>query len=888
MRKAVAATNYILVLLLMLGVVLTSPAFARPGEMYEINKKYVLDLDGSGAMHGFTVHADRAKVELEINNQRYPLDLDSELLYYRYKLVPIEQEKSYAFALFSSSPPFNEEISFYEYHTIWGLAWLGRVTTSDFMFNEEIGPVQARQVQIGNHTCGLELTEVSYWGDSYSDWNSVNDEEAFWIDETRLLSFLDERINNNPVYFNDYIAVIAPSYDGINQDRLKTQRVSLGNRTPDIRRIAIFGRVEDATIISRQSSSTDQVERRLGVLENTLLSVETHQPDQFSYVELKGVVRHPDGGETEVHVIVSNLNARSELDPQLIGKTDRERRLSSWPPLPQDFHTEVINGFPVAYREYTGIIVPFYNGINRHNLSQIQEQIGPGSRHTRTFAVFGQLQDATLYYKRDQLTQEIAKEIGTIENALLTIHTDFVDDFTGVRVRGIMIDHNGREVGVTIPFETHRRADFEHQIVFVGHVSGTGSILTPTLQGFINEQFRNVQLNYNENVGVVIPYYNGVNLSRLKSEQIQIGPGSIQALNFAVFGKLNNIRITYQEYMDAPIQARNIETFENTLVTIHTWLPWDMSYVMVEGTMLSVTGEPVPVRFSLDDMRDLSEFPPIIVRATTIPPAQPIPLRRYMANREYELDLNGDGKVDRFELKHTTAGTKLDFVVNGVTYPLSHLVPDSVNRIYKLTRIEGTNRYALTLFTSLDGRDYIQFYEYSQHEGLLELGIISSPGVRITWFTQVIESLTYDQAVIGGTNYPFVKYLAELLIVNSARTFIDYNEHAAVIMPMYDGINKPRLTPYRVTVGNNPNTQLSVGIFGELMDVRITHYRGGRIIQGPDSLGSLKGTELIIHGALHSDSEIYVSGRTRDRQLLEYRFRRNSTFMNSIPQIPRP
>lgn len=92
------------------------------------------------------------------------------------------------------------------------------------------------------------------------------------------------------------------------------------------------------------------------------------------------------------------------------------------------------------------------------------------------------------------------------------------------------------------------------------------------------------------------------------------GPQGMQ-VNFAIFGHLNDIKITYFQGMGADGESIDVGTLYNANVQVRVWLPnGDMSHIKVTGVADLGNGNFRNVEFGLDDMRDRSDYKVIMLQ----------------------------------------------------------------------------------------------------------------------------------------------------------------------------------------------------------------------------------------------------------------------------------
>lgn len=121
-----------------------------------------------------------------------------------------------------------------------------------------------------------------------------------------------------------------------------------------------------------------------------------------------------------------------------------------------------------------------------------------------------------------------------------------------------------------------------------------------------------MQIGFNSDETVIVPMYNGANISALESDSKVIGnPASSNQpmeLNFAVFGTFKDVVVTYYEGMDSEGVSTELGTFSHTNMGLVVYGKInDMSYIKVTG---KVNGEAslIDVEFTIDDMRDPSDY----------------------------------------------------------------------------------------------------------------------------------------------------------------------------------------------------------------------------------------------------------------------------------------
>ena len=171
---------------------------------------------------------------------------------------------------------------------------------------------------------------------------------------------------------------------------------------------------------------------------------------------------------------------------------------------------------------------------------------------------------------------------------------------------------NVRDIGAIINLGSESAAYCEYiEIVEQTPAAGTEESDTLKLSGLKNENINGTQVNYSDYRVVVVPMYDGVNSLYEVTQDIGSvtqGPQGMQ-VSFAIFGHLNDIKITYYEGMESAGETIDVGTLFDSNVNVRVWLPNnDMSHIMVTGVAELGNGVLQNVEFSLDDMRDSSEY----------------------------------------------------------------------------------------------------------------------------------------------------------------------------------------------------------------------------------------------------------------------------------------
>lgn len=135
------------------------------------------------------------------------------------------------------------------------------------------------------------------------------------------------------------------------------------------------------------------------------------------------------------------------------------------------------------------------------------------------------------------------------------------------------------------------------------------------LSGFTNETIRDTQIDYGTYSAVIIPFYpsDGMNHGSLVQVPFLDDPEG-RVLDFAVMGKLEDLKITFIENMESEGIESELGELENAVLNIHSNLPTDMSYYKITGKVHVGEGYYEDVSFTLDDMRDSSEYDVYLIK----------------------------------------------------------------------------------------------------------------------------------------------------------------------------------------------------------------------------------------------------------------------------------
>lgn len=163
----------------------------------------------------------------------------------------------------------------------------------------------------------------------------------------------------------------------------------------------------------------------------------------FAYVQTK----YDAKGETilERGFYLYNEDTMSfDVDPYFEGPNGDDLGLAK-------FTNEIINGTQVNYSEYSGVVVPMYNGVNKSILASFDMMFGHEGTTEKTVAIFGELQNAMLTYY-EGLDNKVVDQSelgynGVIYDAFVTIYTNLPNDFCYIELTGKI---NGKNISVVL------------------------------------------------------------------------------------------------------------------------------------------------------------------------------------------------------------------------------------------------------------------------------------------------------------------------------------------------------------------------------------------------------------------------------------------------------
>ncbi|SKC36782.1 hypothetical protein [Maledivibacter halophilus] len=129
------------------------------------------------------------------------------------------------------------------------------------------------------------------------------------------------------------------------------------------------------------------------------------------------------------------------------------------------------------------------------------------------------------------------------------------------------------------------------------------------LSSFKKETIGEEEIDYSKYIAVVIPMHSTSNIDSLTKKTCSFSDNpNNQKVIFSVFGEMKDIKITYFENMDSKGEVENIDKLKNFYLEIYAPFGTDMSSVKVTGKVHIGEGYYEDVKFTLDDMRDTSEY----------------------------------------------------------------------------------------------------------------------------------------------------------------------------------------------------------------------------------------------------------------------------------------
>jgi len=124
-------------------------------------------------------------------------------------------------------------------------------------------------------------------------------------------------------------------------------------------------------------------------------------------------------------------------------------------------------------------------------------------------------------------------------------------------------------------------------------------IFTTTSQG-------DFYVDYSRYSSVIIPMLESKNSNLLNHTKVDFN-GETE-FKFTVIGSFEDVQINYVPYVGEEGEWSNLGTISDTVVELNANLPNDNSAIFVTGKVLNSNGTYEDIKFTLDDMRDLSDY----------------------------------------------------------------------------------------------------------------------------------------------------------------------------------------------------------------------------------------------------------------------------------------
>ena len=129
------------------------------------------------------------------------------------------------------------------------------------------------------------------------------------------------------------------------------------------------------------------------------------------------------------------------------------------------------------------------------------------------------------------------------------------------------------------------------------------------LSGFKTETIGGEEIDYSKYMAVVVPMHSTSNIDSLTRQTCSFSDNpDNQKVSFAVFGEMKDIKVTYFDNMGSQGEVESINELKNSYLDIYAAFSTDMSYIKVTGKVHTGEGNYSDVEFTLDDMRDISEY----------------------------------------------------------------------------------------------------------------------------------------------------------------------------------------------------------------------------------------------------------------------------------------
>lgn len=129
------------------------------------------------------------------------------------------------------------------------------------------------------------------------------------------------------------------------------------------------------------------------------------------------------------------------------------------------------------------------------------------------------------------------------------------------------------------------------------------------VSGFNTETIAGEEIDYSKYMAVVVPMHSTSNIDSLTRETCSFSDNpDNQKVSFAIFGEMKDIKVTYFESMDSQGEVETVKDLKNSYLDIYAAFSTDMSYIKVTGKVHTGEGNYSDVEFTMDNMRDVSEY----------------------------------------------------------------------------------------------------------------------------------------------------------------------------------------------------------------------------------------------------------------------------------------
>ena len=239
-----------------------------------------------------------------------------------YELTRIEHKDSYAFVLYlSSSLLETSETYFYQYNKDDGLSFMGKIYSDEFLYDLPILALYDDRAVInyfvypffdGVHKEPWHINLDIQW---MAENTCVNIDGRF-----NLQGFTNETVGGNTIVYDNYVGIVIPMYTGVNIDLLTKQQFEIGTDHTQSLSFAIFGTIHDIEVLYYETSNPEvtPVTKKLGTLENSLVTLNTYLPWDSSYIRVTGIVMGGEGYENYFAFNLDDTRDWEDYDPIFI------------------------------------------------------------------------------------------------------------------------------------------------------------------------------------------------------------------------------------------------------------------------------------------------------------------------------------------------------------------------------------------------------------------------------------------------------------------------------------------------------------------------------------------------------------------------------------------